>query len=389
MGRFSFCLPPFAPDYSGVCGALFSLGGMIVIHDAADCTGNYINYDEPRWYGGGSMVYCSGLRELDAVLGNDEKFIRNICEAAKEMHPNFIALVGSPVPMVIGTDLAGMAAWIEDETGIPAFGFLTTGLGLYPSGAFLAGKTLLQHVGTVTEKKTGNKEGMNILGDLPLDFAGTDFMERFRMQVRALDIPVCASLFDQADMGQAEQVFSAGWNTAVSYSGALLGAWLWRTQHMPCITGFPMSDVTAERWDSFAKEGQQRGGIVAWGAQRELCGRRDGILILGDQMTANSLRAEIFYATGKRSCVGLPFGAQMESLGAGDLILKNEEQIQEAVNHPEITVVIGDPLYRQLLDEPEKKQFLPVLHYAVSSKVGPGLCPDAGKIYEEILNQLA
>ena len=50
------------------------------------------------------MVYCSGLRELDAVLGNDEKFIRNICEAAKEMHPNFIALVGSPVPMVIGTD---------------------------------------------------------------------------------------------------------------------------------------------------------------------------------------------------------------------------------------------------------------------------------------------
>ena len=80
MGRFSFCLPPFAPDYSGVCGALFSLGGMIVIHDAAGCTGNYVNYDEPRWYDGGAMVYCSGLRELDAVLGNDEKLIRNICE---------------------------------------------------------------------------------------------------------------------------------------------------------------------------------------------------------------------------------------------------------------------------------------------------------------------
>lgn len=388
MGRFSFCLPPFAPDYSGVCGTLFSLGGMIVIHDAAGCTGNYIHYDEPRWYDGGSMVYCSGLRELDAALGNDEKFIRNICKAAKEMHPNFIALVGSPVPMIIGTDLAGMAAWIEDETGIPAFGFSTTGLGLYPLGAFLAGKTLLQHV-RKTAQEQQRKEGMNILGDLPLDFAGTDFMEHFRALAQEQNIPVQASLFDRADMDQVFKVTSARWNTAVSYSGALLGAWLWQTRKMPCITGFPMSTATAGRWHSLAGEGQRRGGITAWGAQKELCGKEEGILILGDQMTANSLRAEIFHATGKRSCVGLPFGAQQESLGAGDLILKNEAQIQEAVNAPEITVVIGDPLYRQLLDGPEKKRFLPVLHYAVSSKVGQKLCPDGGKTAEEMIMELS
>ena len=334
------------------------------------------------------MVYCSGLRELDAVLGNDEKFIQNICEAAKEMHPNFIALVGSPVPMVIGTDLAGMAAWIEDETGIPAFGFPTTGLGLYPSGAFLAGKTLLQHAWK-TDKKHQMRDGMNILGDLPLDFAGTDFMERFQALMQERNIPVQASLFDRADMDQVSKVASARWNTAVSYSGALLGVWLWQTRKMPCITGFPMSNATAERWHSLAREGQQHGGITAWGIQKELCGRGDGILILGDQMTANSLRAEIFYATWKRSCVGLPFGAQTESLGTGDLILKNEAQIQSAVNDPEITVIIGDPLYRQLLDEPEKKRFLPLLHYAVSSKVGQSLCPDGGKIHEEFFKQFA
>lgn len=388
MGRFSFCLPPFAPDYSGVCGTLFSLGGMIVIHDAAGCTGNYINYDEPRWYGGGSMVYCSGLRELDAVLGNDEKFIRNICEAARQMHPKFIALVGSPVPMVIGTDLVGMAAWIEDETGIPAFGFSTTGLGLYPSGAFLAGKTLLQYAGKAGKRQQAEKAGMNILGDLPLDFAGTDFMERFRTQVQVLGIPICTSLFDQADMDQVKEALLAKWNTAVSYSGALLGAWLNQTQHMPCVTGFPMSGDTAEHWRAFAKEHADR-GIAAWGAQEEMCGRSKGILILGDQITANSLRAEIFYATGKRSCVGLPFGAQKESLGAGDQILKDEEQIYKAVNDPAITAVIGDPLYRQLLDEPEKKRFLPVLHYAVSSKVGPGICPNSGKMIEEIAAELS
>lgn len=388
MGRFSFCLPPFSPDYSGVCGALFSLGGMIVIHDAAGCTGNYINYDEPRWYDGGAMVYCSGLRELDAVLGNDEKFIQNICEAARSLHPKFIALVGSPVPMVIGTDLAGMAAWIEDETGIPSFGFSTTGLGLYPEGVLLAGKALLEYTDRNEQIEETEPSGMNLLGDLPLDFAGTTFLEQFRGLLSEIGGSVHATLFDGADMEQVERVKSAKWNSAVSCSGALLGAWLWRKHHMPCITGFPMSRRTAEDWASFAGEYQNGGGVHAWGTQGAMCGRKDGILILGDQIIANSIRAEIFYASGQSSCVGVPFGVQKESLGEGDLYLKQEAQISQAINAAEFSTVIGDPLYRQLLDEPEKKNFIPVLHYAVSSKVGAERYPDSKKTIEEILSML-
>lgn len=390
MGRFSFCLPPFAPDYSGVCGALFSLGGMVVIHDAAGCTGNYVNYDEPRWYDGGAMVYCSGLRELDAVLGNDEKLIRNICEAARRLHPNFIALVGSPVPMVIGTDLEGIAAWIEDETGIPAFGFPTTGLGLYPAGAFLAGKALLESVRKTGDRETPaqEKEGMNLLGELPLDFAGTEFRKQFRERMQEMGLPVSAALFDQADMEQVSHIEAAKWNNAVTYSGALLGAWLWRTYNMPCITGFPMSSRAAGAWHSFVTAHLLTGGIAAWGTQREMCGRESGILILGDQIIANSIRAEIFCATGKTSCVGVPFGVQQESLGEGDRYLGEEEQIQRAMNDAEISTIIGDPLYRQLLDKPEKKNFIPVLHYAVSSKVGKEQYLDSRKTIEEILAML-
>ena len=69
MKQLSLNLPPFAPDYSGVCSALFELGGMIVIHDACGCTGNYTGFDEPRWYGSSSGVYCSALRQIDAILG--------------------------------------------------------------------------------------------------------------------------------------------------------------------------------------------------------------------------------------------------------------------------------------------------------------------------------
>ena len=85
MSKLCISLPPFAPDYSGAASALFDLGGMIVIHDASGCTGNYTGFDEPRWFGSSSAVFCSGLRHMDAVLGNDDKLIRRIAEAAESL----------------------------------------------------------------------------------------------------------------------------------------------------------------------------------------------------------------------------------------------------------------------------------------------------------------
>ena len=77
MKNLWISLPAYAPDYSGICSAFFDLGGISVIHDASGCTGNYTGYDEPRWFGSRAKVFCSGLREIDAVMGNDEKLLEN------------------------------------------------------------------------------------------------------------------------------------------------------------------------------------------------------------------------------------------------------------------------------------------------------------------------
>ena len=52
---------------------------------------------------------------------NDRKFIDDIEYAARELHPKFIALAGSPIPFMNGTDFPAIARVIETETGIPAF----------------------------------------------------------------------------------------------------------------------------------------------------------------------------------------------------------------------------------------------------------------------------
>ena len=84
MKRTNRILPVYAADISGICSALYELGGMTVMHDASGCNSTYTTHDEPRWYSMDSMVYISALSELEAVMGDDEKLVRDIVDAALE-----------------------------------------------------------------------------------------------------------------------------------------------------------------------------------------------------------------------------------------------------------------------------------------------------------------
>ena len=97
-------LTPFAPDQSGAVSVLYDLGGIIVICDAGGCTGNICGFDEPRWFETSSAVFSAGLRDMDAILGRDDKLVEKLAMAAEKIDANFAAIIGTPVPATIGTD---------------------------------------------------------------------------------------------------------------------------------------------------------------------------------------------------------------------------------------------------------------------------------------------
>lgn len=76
-------MTPPAPDDSGASGVLFELGGIIVVCDAGGCTGNICGFDEPRWENRKSALFSAGLRDMDAVLGRDDKLVEKLSKAAK------------------------------------------------------------------------------------------------------------------------------------------------------------------------------------------------------------------------------------------------------------------------------------------------------------------
>ena len=138
MKQTARIISTYAADVFGVCSALFELGGMTVMHDASGCNSTYSTHDEPRWYDMDSMVFISALSEMEAIMGDDEKLINDIASAAKELHPKFIAIAGTPIPTMTGFDFTAVAGLIEQQTGIPTFGFATTGMNTYAHGASMA-----------------------------------------------------------------------------------------------------------------------------------------------------------------------------------------------------------------------------------------------------------
>ncbi len=128
-------LPVYTGDVSGVCSALYELGGMVVMHDPSGCNSTYNTHDEIRWTTMESLIFLSGLTQLDAITGNDRKLVDDIVLAASQFHPAFIAIANSPVPWLIGTDFRAICSKVSSLTGIPAFHIETNAMHDYTKGA--------------------------------------------------------------------------------------------------------------------------------------------------------------------------------------------------------------------------------------------------------------
>lgn len=362
MHKLTVTLPPFAPDYSGVCSALFELGGMLLIHDASGCTGNYTSYDEPRWYGSRSAVFCTALRELDAVLGSDDKLVDKILRAAREMDPRFIGIMGSPVPMVIGSDLEGVAREVEAASGIPSFGFATTGLKFYDSGVGKALTALARRfLRPAGERLPGT---VNLLGATPLDFG---IHGAISAMVRALEdrgFRVLSTFAMDSSLDELAESARASVNLVISVGGFPLARYFAETFGTPYVIGQPLGGLHCDQLCELISRAERGEEVLALRSEQEGPART---LLIGEQVTMHSLREWLIREQGFRGVdLAVPFGSIPSLGGAETSFVASEKAIKEQMKG-EYHMIMGDPLYRQLLRAP--LQYVEIPHVAVSSKL--------------------
>lgn len=362
MENLWITLPALAPDYSGVCSAMFDLGGICVIHDASGCTGNYTGYDEPRWYGSSSKIFCSAIREIDAVLGRDDKLIDNIIKAGEEIHPTMYTVIGSPVPMVIGSDMKGIAHELETRSGLPAFGFDTNGLGLYNKGISMAMTELIKRFTVKQEEKI--ERGINILGSNAIDFSANENAKDLVKRLEEWDFQVIGKLMMGATIEQLENLAKAQINLVVTESGLAAAKLLKRKFNIPYVVGMPLGneEEVKELLEATLLDGEDR--------VLKACAKEGEILIVCEQVLANSIRNAILKRNPERKVtVGTMFGLNTAIAAEGDKNITSEEMLIEMLDSGVYTTLVGDPLFEDLLAEGIDMSFVAIPHVAVSSKL--------------------
>lgn len=368
MDGLNILLPPFSPDYSGAASVFFDLNSLIVLHDADGCTSNYASYDEPRWYGSRKPIFSSCLRTIDAIMGNDDKLIARIQEAAERIKPEVIAVVGSPVPMIIGTDFNGIAMEIENATGIPTFGFHTTGLNYYnvgASGAFLS--LAKRFMKTPVHKQ---ERSLNILGLLPLDYGNGENDDAIRKYIEDGGWNVIASLMMDTSLEKLKQAPEAAVNLVVSQTGLELAVWMEKKFGIPYVVGSPIGKNPAilEYLDRAVSEKNSYLGSI----EKESEERK--ILWIGEQVIGNSLREYIEEAYGiEGMVVATPYWFDRRIARKQDLNLNSEAKMLREMKKPEYRCILADPLLKALLRR-DDVDFYEVPQVAISSK----LCWDRG-----------
>ena len=350
-------LTPFAPDQSGAASVFYELGGILVICDAGGCTGNVCGFDEPRWFGERSAIFSAGLRDMDAILGRDDRLVAKLTDAAEKMDANFAAVIGTPVPAVIATDYRALQRMCEKKTNLPILTVDTNGMELYDVGeekAWLtlfktfAGKDVASQKEASEEDDSSKKMKIGVLGLTPHDVSDLNIEEKFRKSENENTHYICYGM--RAGIDKVKTAGSVDKNLVVAPAALETAKYLEKEFGTPYEVGYPFVDELIPELDYERKK----------------------ILIIHQQVIANAIRQEIRIRSDEQQntevTVASWFMMKSEFSEEGDLSLKEEKDYCKLVQNGNYDIVFADENMRGLVPG-FKGTFVNVRHFAVSGKL--------------------
>ena len=349
-------LTPFAPDQSGAASVFYELGGILVICDAGGCTGNVCGFDEPRWFGERSAIFSAGLRDMDAILGRDDRLVAKLTDAAEKIDANFAAVIGTPVPAVIATDYRALQRMCEKKTNLPILTVDTNGMELYDVGEekawltlfkIFAGKDVASQKEASEEDDSSKKMKIGVLGLTPHDVSDLNIEKKFRKSENENTHYICYGM--RAGIDKVKTAGSADKNLVVAPAALETAKYLEKEFGTPYEVGYPFVDELIP----------------------ELGYERKKILIIHQQVIANAIRQEIRTRSNEQNTevtVASWFMMKSELSEEGDLSLKEEKDYCKLVQNGNYDIVFADENMRGLVPG-FKGTFVNVRHFAVSGKL--------------------
>jgi nitrogenase molybdenum-cofactor synthesis protein NifE len=341
-------LSPFAPDQSGAVSALFDFGGLIVICDAGGCTGNICGFDEPRWFIRKSAVFSAGLRDMDAILGRDDRLVSKLQTAMDGSGLKFSAIIGTPVPAIIATDFKALKRMAEKRTGLPAITVQTTGTRHYDRGASDAWLELFKTF--ATERLDVAPDTIGILGASPLDFPTLDAGNRLAAVLGKDGWKNVRCYGMGAGLDDVRTASAAAKNIVVSPAGLAAAKYLQKTFGTPFEVRCPWLPPQVSA------------------ALPDLAGEKT--LVIHQQFAANAVRDEILKLN-SASQVDVASWFMMEPafMRENDFRIESEEAFIESVANGGYDAIVCDNRLRTALPRTQAFNIIDFPHFAVSGRL--------------------
>ncbi|ERT58714.1 nitrogenase component 1 [Megasphaera vaginalis (ex Srinivasan et al. 2021)] len=333
-------ISPFAPDQAGVSSVLYELGGIVVICDAGGCAGNICGFDEPRWFGRRSAVFSAGLRDMDAVLGRDDRLVDKLCEAAKTIDASFAAIIGTPVPAVIGTDYRALKRLAEKRLHLPVMAIDSSGMDFYDTGIEKAYAELFRTF-TVTDRPR-RRRTVGVIGASPLDLLRADDVTAITAALKKAgwqDVLI----YGRGSLDVIEEAATAEKNIVLSPAGLKSAAYLERYCNTPYEAAYPV----LPHLDCAVK------------------GRT--ILVVHQQVAANALRQQLLDRGAAAVTVATWFTLAPQLAAAGDVALREEDDFIALADCDRFDVIVGDSFFKRGLKH-FHGTFVDVPHVAISGR---------------------
>ena len=337
-------LTPFAPDQSGAVSVLFELGGIVVICDAGGCTGNVCGFDEPRWFEQKSAIFSAGLRDMDAILGRDDRLVAKLADAAEKVDAAFTAVIGTPVPAVIATDYLALRRMTEKKMNLPVLTVDTDGMELYDKGEEKAFLELFKTF--AVEKYPVDEHKIGVLGMTPQDVSDLAAADKIRdlFQRKYGQKAVCYCMGDGLE--EVKKASSVSKNIVVSPAALATAKYLEKTFRTPYEIYYPLVEDLLPEMDYTGKR----------------------ILVVHQQVIADSIRKVLLERGAEIVQTASWFMMKKELQADEDVILRDEDAYIERVQNGEFDIIFADECMDRMTPKFDGT-FVNTRHFAVSGKL--------------------
>lgn len=370
MKQVNTFISTYTADVSAVCSALYEMGGMIVIHDPSGCNSTYNTHDEPRWYEKDSLIFISGLSEIDAIMGNDEKFIKDVVTAAKVCHPEFIVLLQSPVPLLMGTDFPAIVKQIESEVNIPAYFIPTTGMNSYIWGAGEAFSLLAKEFVKEPDKGKKVKKCVNLLGITPLDFSVNTTADSLKKEVLGQGYAIQSNWAMGSSLREIKEAASAQVNLVAAACGLKAAKVLEERFGIPYVAGLPIGSFAPLFWQETKRAIEEGRSCCPY--HKVLQNPEEDFVFIGEPVIGQSIASDLSLRLKKTPLIVTMQQIPDELISKGCRVILSEEELKEVL--AKAHTVIADPLFLPVC--PEDVKFYSFPQEACSGRIYRKDIPD-------------